>query len=75
MFLCLESIFHKFSYLYDCYGIDKIKPFVLMVKESTLTGFDSNGNPCSFRDEDGYTWIYQGRDRGVDVWDGIPPEH
>ncbi len=37
-------------------------------------GFDSNGHPCNFIDEDGIIWIYQGKRHGFDDWGGIPVE-
>lgn len=38
------------------------------------TGFDSNGRPCDYVDDNGYIWIYQGKKNDVDAWGGIPPE-
>lgn len=38
------------------------------------TGYDSNGSPCDFIDEDGVTWIYVGLKNGIDNWEGIPKE-
>lgn len=38
------------------------------------TGFDSNGNPCDFVDEDGTIWIYIGKSHGFDEWEGTPKE-
>lgn len=26
------------------------------------------------RDEDGFTWVYKGKEHGYDSWYGIPPE-
>ena len=37
-------------------------------------GYDPNGNPCDYVDEDGITWIYIGNPNGVDEWMGIPQE-
>lgn len=37
-------------------------------------GFDKDGNPIDFIDEDGIKWIYQGQEDGLDRWTGIFPE-
>ena len=26
------------------------------------------------RDENGFTWVYKGKEHGYDSWSGIPPE-
>ena len=45
-----------------------------MTNVISSTGFDSNGNPCDFEDEDGTIWIYLGKRYGIDEWGGIPKE-
>lgn len=45
-----------------------------MTKVISLTGFDSNGKPCDYIDEEGTIWIYFGKWYGFDKWDGIRPE-
>jgi len=35
-------------------------------------GYDSNGNPCDYVDEESTVWIYQGKKYGVDDWGGNP---
>ena len=39
-------------------------------------GYDQDGNPQDYTDENGVTWIYEGRDPEFDSdrWSGIPPE-
>lgn len=43
-----------------------------MAKTNSSTGFDSNGNPCDSVGDDGYIWIYLGKNHGFDNWEGIP---
>ena len=46
-----------------------------MTDNISSTGFDSNGNPCDFVDEDGTIWIYLGKRNGVDEWGGISKDN
>lgn len=39
-----------------------------MTDNISSTGFDSNGNPCNYRDEDDFMWFYIGKRNGVDEW-------
>ncbi len=37
----------------------------------SFSGFDSNGKPCDYIDENGTHWIYQGKTYyGYDDWSG-----
>ncbi len=45
-----------------------------MTDNISSTGFDSNGNPCDFVDDDGTIWIYIGKRYGINEWRGIPKE-
>lgn len=36
--------------------------------------FDSNGNPCDYKDEEATIWIYLGKRYGFEEWEGIPKE-
>lgn len=38
------------------------------------TGFDSNGKPCDYIDEEGFIWIYLGNRHGFDDWGRISKE-
>ena len=39
-----------------------------MTNVISSTGFDSNGNPCDYLDEDGFIWVYIGKRYGANEW-------
>ena len=57
-----------------CCGIINNNTFISMKNKISPKGYDPNGNPCDYVDEDGVTWIYIGNPNGVDEWMGIPKE-
>ena len=46
-----------------------------MINLISSTGFDSNGNPCNYKDKDDTVWIYIGKSHGIEEWRGIPNEN
>lgn len=43
-----------------------------MYNPNSKTGYDSDGNPCSFHDVDGNYWWYVGKKDDWDHWEGLP---
>ena len=39
-----------------------------MTNVISSTGFDSNGNPYDYLDEDGFIWVYIGKRYGANEW-------
>lgn len=58
----------------SCCGIVKLNTKEDMTNVLSLTGFDSNGNPCDCIDDNGTIWIYLGKRYGADKWGGIPKD-
>ena len=58
-----------------CCGNVKLNIIVDMINLISSTGFDSNGNPCNYKDKDDTIWIYIGKSHGIEEWRGIPNEN
>lgn len=39
-----------------------------------VPGYDQEGNPVDYEDENGTFWIYEGRVNDIHQWSGIPRE-
>lgn len=74
MLICTELHLGVNHCVKPCCGIVKLNAIVDMTDVISSTGFDSNGEPCDYIDEEGSIWIYLGKKHGFDEWGKIPNE-
>ena len=72
----LNPLFGIRSSFKDSCGIINCNTFVSMkVGNNGSNPYQINEtNALIERDENGFTWVYKGKEHGYDSWYGIPPE-